>query len=123
MNSWLYRGGILYYEKNDHYRNGEFEVIGEYINQTTPIACECPIHGVWKSSRPGNLLNGNIGCPKCKNTSSSFAENYIRCALQEALPDADIPDKGDRKLLDGLEVDIPVYKYGFAVAWFYCFVV
>lgn len=108
------------YEKNEHYRNGEFKVVGEYINQTTPIDCECPIHGVWTSSRPGSLLNGNIGCPMCKNTSTSFAENYIRSALKEALPDADIPDKGDRKLLDGLEIDIPVYKYGFAVefgAW------
>ena len=107
-------------EKNIHYQNGEFKVIGEYINGQTPIECECPIHGVWTTSLPANLLNGNLGCPKCNNTSTSFAENYIRCALQLALPDAAIPDKGDRKLLEGLEIDIPVYKYGFAVefgAW------
>ena len=50
-------------EKNEHYRNGEFEIVGDYINADTPIACECPVHGRWDTSRPSYLLHGG-GCPK-----------------------------------------------------------
>ena len=54
-------------EKNTHFQNDEFRVVGEYVNALTPIACECPIHGIWKSSRPNDLLSYNTGCPKCGN--------------------------------------------------------
>jgi len=109
-------------EKNSHYQNGEFEVIGKYITATNPIVCKCPIHGEWNTSSPNTLLNMNVGCPKCNNLGTSFPENLIRCALQQALPDANIPNSGDRKTLGGKEIDIPVYKYNFAIeygAWFW----
>ena len=33
------------YEKNSHYRNGEFQVIGEYTRGQDFIECSCPVHG------------------------------------------------------------------------------
>ena len=52
--------------KNQFYAAGDFEIIGNYINENTPIACNCKIHGLWDTSTPKKLLN-NQTCPKCRN--------------------------------------------------------
>lgn len=101
--------------KNEHYRNGEFKVISVYSSRSKAMECMCPIHNVWKTSASSLLLGS--GCPKCMAAGTSYAENYIRCALKQALPQIDIPDKGDRKLLKGKEIDIPVYDAGFAIEY------
>ena len=40
------------------------EVIGEYINTNTPLACKCKIDGHEWSPRPKHLLSKH-GCPIC----------------------------------------------------------
>lgn len=51
-------------EKNHHYRNNEFDVVGRYFNQSTHIECRCnKCNHCWSTS-PGVLLRGS-GCPEC----------------------------------------------------------
>ena len=44
--------------------NPEIEIVGEYKNNLTPIACRCRICGANWSSRPKSLKRG-AGCPNC----------------------------------------------------------
>lgn len=52
-------------EKNVHYANGEFEVVGVYAKSTEPIVCLCPMHGQWATT-PSNLIHHASQCPKCR---------------------------------------------------------
>lgn len=103
-------------EKNTHYKNKKFIVIGEYINNRTPIKCKCFMHGNWYPL-PDNLLRDNNGCPKCNHKSTSYPENFIRCSLINAISEVDIPLKGDRTLLSGREIDIPIYNYNIGIEY------
>ena len=49
-------------------QNCSFNVIGNYINSTTKIECECTICGHHWSPIPSNILKGQ-GCPKCGRKS------------------------------------------------------
>lgn len=51
------------YFRNEHYRNGEFIVVGNYNGVNEGIECACNKHGNWITS-PGSLFTGS-GCPKC----------------------------------------------------------
>ena len=49
------------------------DVVGEYINDNTPIMCKCKECGnIWEA-RPRNILKG-CGCPKCKGKRISNAK-------------------------------------------------
>ena len=50
--------------KNEHFTNGELELIGRYIDSKTNIACKCKIDGHEWNPRPSHLSEGQ-GCPKC----------------------------------------------------------
>lgn len=49
--------------------NPNIEILGEYINNDTPIRCRCLIcNNEWKT-RP-HILSENHGCPQCANNKS-----------------------------------------------------
>ena len=52
------------YEKNEHVRNGEVEIRGEFINTTHQIECYCNTHNQLWYPIPNNLYKG-YGCPMC----------------------------------------------------------
>ena len=58
--------------------NPDIEVIGQYINNNTPILHRCKLDGAEFLAYPYNILNGQ-GCPVCKE---SRGEKYIRHYLQ-----------------------------------------
>lgn len=73
------------FEQNNFYRNGDFEVIGEYVNSKTPILCKCPVHGPWDTTTPNDLLSKNRGCPKCAETIRK--ESYLESRLKKGKND------------------------------------
>lgn len=50
-------------EKNEHVRNGEIDILGQYRNAKTPIECQCVNDHTW-SAMPAVILMG-CGCPYC----------------------------------------------------------
>ena len=57
-------------EKNEHVRNGDDEVSGEYNGFTEPIECRCNKHDVTWSPIAASLCKG-IGCRECKKEKIS----------------------------------------------------
>lgn len=69
--------------------NSNIEVIGRYIDISTPILHLCKTHNVEWMARPSNILRGH-GCRKCRNDALASArsknqEQYIE-DLKEANP-------------------------------------
>lgn len=54
--------------------NPDIEVIGEYINSSTPILHQCKLDGYQWLAKPANILIGK-GCPMCNETNG---ERQIR---------------------------------------------
>lgn len=52
------------YARNQHFVNGDFEVIDMYINSRTSISCKCKIHDYLWEEFPEKLYLGR-SCPKC----------------------------------------------------------
>lgn len=52
-------------------KNPNIKIKGKYINNNTPILCECKVHKIEWNARPANLCNGH-GCPKCGLEISAF---------------------------------------------------
>ena len=52
------------YEKNEHVRRGDIEILSEYVGVNTKIKCRCIKHNLVYWVAPSSLLN-NIGCKKC----------------------------------------------------------
>ena len=64
--------------------NDRVEVLGKYINDSTPITCKCVFCGhVW-DSRPRNILKGNA-CPKCKGKRISETKRKTTEQFKEEL--------------------------------------
>lgn len=57
------------YKSNEKYRNGEFEIVGEYTSMRNSIACKCKNDGNLWYPKADNLLHNNHGCPKCRDNS------------------------------------------------------
>lgn len=62
--------------------NPNIEVLGEYINNITPILHKCIVHNVEWETTPINILNGH-GCRKCgnemlANARSKDLKQYIK---------------------------------------------
>ena len=73
-------------EKNEHVRNGEIEVLGEYEGSKDPIECRCIIHDHIWFPRPNDLCSGK-GCKRCgaeqanqlnKSTHEDFFQKVIQ---------------------------------------------
>ncbi len=60
--------------------NPNIKVIGEYVNQNTPIQCHCLVcghgaDGAW-ANRPSNMLCKKQGCPRCRD--AKFRAKYAK---------------------------------------------
>lgn len=56
--------------------NSDIEIIGKYINSSTPIKCKCLNDGyIWEAT-PSNLLKGT-GCPVCSNSHGEKAISTV----------------------------------------------
>lgn len=71
--------------------NPNVEVLGEYINATTPIAHKCKIdQNIWYVA-PSNILKGT-GCPLCKNIllSSMFKKSHQQYIYELSIINPDV---------------------------------
>ena len=57
--------------------NPNISIIGNYINNKTPIECECKICGFHFYPPPGDIKNNKTGCPNCKRKDSVLESNVI----------------------------------------------
>ena len=66
---------------NPHYARGEFEVVSEYVDNSTPVHLRCR-HGHTWPARPSNLKpcpsNAGTGCPVCAGTRRKTDEQFKR---------------------------------------------
>ena len=44
--------------------NGNYDIIGKYVNRRTPVQCQCNIHNCIWDALPDQLYDGRT-CPKC----------------------------------------------------------
>lgn len=71
-------------ERNSHYANGEFEVIGDYAGISTPLRCRCLVCGnVW-GGNPDSMLRRNARCPKCGRAAAGKSSGKSRMLTHEA---------------------------------------
>lgn len=71
-------------ERNSHYADGEFEVLGEYAGISTPLRCRCLVCGdVWDGN-PDSMLRRNSRCPKCGRRAAGKASGKSRTLTHEA---------------------------------------
>lgn len=57
--------------------NDNIEIIGIYVNYSTPIKCICKIDGYEWYASPSNLLQGK-GCPMCGGTKHKTHNEYVK---------------------------------------------
>jgi hypothetical protein len=81
----------------------------DYSGSNSIIDIICKKHGIF-SQRIGNHLNKQYGCPKCNNQSSK-AEKIIVKFLQKYTEVIE----GDKKILEGKELDIYLPNYNIAI--------
>ena len=71
-------------ERNSHYADGEFEVLGSYVGTSTPIRCHCLVCGnVWNGN-PDSMLRRNSRCPKCGRKAAGKTSGKSRTLTHEA---------------------------------------
>ena len=99
------------FEKNEHVRNGEIEILGEYISASDRIECICHIHNVVWCPIAASLYKG-IGCVKCKADSIIAHKSKTNDKFQQEL-------KQFRKHGRDIYSD-DVYINGYTKIWFYC---
>lgn len=85
----------------------------KYFNETTNIIVTCPKHGDF-SCLPGNHLYHLKGCPRC-GASISKAEEEIALFIKDKL--GFTIEQRNRKILNGLELDIYVPSKGLAIEY------
>ena len=67
-------------EVNQYSVDGTYELVGDYINQTTPVLLRHSCGFIWKT-RPGEVIHGKSRCPKCSRKRSrgeKLIENYLK---------------------------------------------
>lgn len=62
--------------KNNPNVRGDLEIIGEYVNNSTPIECKCKICNIRWFVTPNKLTQGR-GCPSCYANKLSSGERLI----------------------------------------------
>lgn len=71
-------------ERNSHYADGEFEVLGEYAGISTPLRCRCLVCGDIWDGNPDSMLRRNSRCPKCGRRAAGKASGKSRTLTHEA---------------------------------------
>ena len=92
--------------------NPYIEILGEYKTAHNPLAVRCTICNHEWSAKPSRLLNG-AQCTNCTKPHTSFMEQFIFLAFQEALG----ADHVESRNIDaiGLELDIFIPRYKLAI--------
>lgn len=68
--------------------NPNIEVLGEIVNNSTPVLCGCKVcNHEWKA-RPHHLKSGK-GCPKCAGVAKLPHEEHV-AAINKANPDVEV---------------------------------
>lgn len=84
-------------EINKNSIEGTYSLVGEYINQTTPVLLRHSCGFIWKV-RPADVVYGKSYCPKCGRKQSKMAR-YIETILK----DNKIPYQAEYRLKDSLQ--------------------
>lgn len=71
-------------ERNSHYADGEFEVLGEYAGISTPLRCRCLVCGDIWDGNPDSMLRRNSRCPKCGRRAAGKTSGKSRTLTHEA---------------------------------------
>lgn len=66
----------------------DVELLGEYVNARTKVACRCRVCGQEWQGVPNHLLRG-VGCPHCAGTQRLDPEAFEARAAQ-ASPDVEV---------------------------------
>lgn len=88
------------------------EVIGDYSNTHTDIACRCDRCGHRWSAKPYSLLQGH-GCPRCAKSGTSFMEQMILLCMQEAVGSEKVLSRDKSQI--GMELDIYIPELRLAI--------
>lgn len=95
-------------QKNQHYVNGDFNVIGQYKGMYEPIECYCNIHNITWYPQPINLCKGS-GCHYCWGKRTIVGYNDMWTTRPDIASMLQNPEDG--------------YKYTFSSnekTWFNC---
>lgn len=65
----------------------EITIVGDYINNTTPILCYCNKHNEYFTSSPSSLSKGQIGCKKCQYEKASDSAKYTQEQFEDKFYD------------------------------------
>lgn len=71
-------------ERNEKVRNGDIEIVGEYVSASDRIQCVCHIHDVVWSPFAASLYKG-IGCKQCRSDAVGNAKRKTYKQFQEEL--------------------------------------
>lgn len=71
-------------EKNEHIRNGEIEIRGEYTTKNQGVECFCNKHNVMWYPTPSNIYHGG-GCYLCKGEKISKVKSTTKDEFIELL--------------------------------------
>ena len=99
--------------------NPYIEILGEYKTAHNPLAVRCTICDHEWSAKPSRLLNG-AQCTNCIKPHTSFMEQFILLAFQEALGADHVESRNVAAI--GLELDIFIPRYKLAIepgTWLY----
>lgn len=66
----------------------DVELLGEYVNARTKVACRCRVCGHEWDAVPNHLLRG-VGCPECAGTARVTADSFAARAASIA-PDVEL---------------------------------
>lgn len=92
--------------------NPRVRLVGKYVDSKTPITVQCLTCGEEWLANPDDLL-GEHGCPKCAQTSSSYAEQFIYWAFVRSVGKEYVRTR-DRCAI-GQELDIYVPESALAI--------
>lgn len=99
--------------------NPYIKTLGVYTNSHTPLKVKCTICGNEWMCKPMNLLRG-AQCPNCTKPHTSFMEQFILLAFQNAIGQTMVESRN--KTAIGLELDIYIPSYNLAIepgTWLY----
>ena len=69
---------------NQHVRDGEVEILGQYVSSNIPVQCRCNIHNKIWNAHPVNLYNG-CGCRVCGDELRGKNQTLSRDAVQRKI--------------------------------------
>lgn len=98
---------------------GDIEVVGEYVNNTTPILFRCRRCGHEWMAKPIDIKTSR-GCPECNKAGTSFLQEFIHAFVARAFPAGAVLSRN--KTAIGKELDIYIPSAGLAIepgSWYW----